>query len=99
MSDLIGSGSPAVNFTLNNGQATRVWWYGYGVQGVGSHIGFPYCPSIATVFSRVVTSNNAMEYSEGAGSFGIVYTTDVRAEPGSSGASMGVFRLLVGVVQ
>ena len=97
MSTIIGAdNNPLVNFTLSPGDSTRIWWYGFGAGGVADHVGFPFIPSIATLFSRVVADNHGMEYAEWAGDSKILYTVDLHAEATDTYNGSAAFRILIG---
>jgi hypothetical protein len=89
MSHIIGDGGDGLrNFVLNNGSPLRIFWYG----DPNAFIGTPFIPSIATVYSRVVRDNGGMDFNFHTD----VFTTDVHAEAGPSGASAAVFRIIAG---
>jgi hypothetical protein len=97
MSYIIGANNnPLVNFTLNPGDSTRIWWYGFGPSGVGYNTGFAFAPSIFTVSNRIVVDNNAMEYAEWAGASGVLYTVDLHAEDSRGTGIAAVYRIEIG---
>lgn len=97
MSYIIGANNnPLVNFTLNPGDPARIWWYGFGPDGVGYNVGFAFAPSIWTVSNRIVVDNNAMEYADWAGPSGVLYTVDLHAEDARGTGIAAVYRIEIG---
>ena len=97
MSYIIGANNnPLVNFTVNPGDGIRVWWYGFGPDGVGYNVGFAFAPSIWTVSNRIVVDNNALEYVDLAGPSGVLYTVDLHAEDSRGTGIAAAFRIEIG---
>jgi hypothetical protein len=103
MSYIIGANNnPYVNFTLSPGHSTRIWWYGYGKDGVSYNVGFAF----PTAFweaqgNRVVVDNNAMQWAKQdpngnpIGGGHTFYTADLHAE-NTSNMGPALFRFQIG---
>jgi hypothetical protein len=97
MSTIIGANNnPLVSFTLNPGEPARIWWWGFGPDGVGYNIGSAFPSSLYTVSNRVVTDNNGMEWVDWAGPSGVLYTVDLHAEDSQGTGNIAAFRIQIG---
>jgi hypothetical protein len=93
MSTVVGANhNPLVNYLLNPGQPGRLEWSGGNANFI---VGFPFPSAVFTQASRIVVTENTMEWRAGIPDDGLVYGTNLRAESNGTGAP-AAFRMQLG---